>query len=270
MLASAADRRYGGRVARTWLSLTVELVEGAGFRFWPRPGRVFAVGRKHTFEQLATAIDVSFGRWDLSHLWQFELPGHIYVAPEHPDWESGESDTVLASSSRLSRLVAGDEFVYEFDLGDSWLHICRVAEGRIDPSEVLGDVPDEPTAYDGWGILPDQYLRRFADDDGDTPEPRDQRNRDLPPFRPWWGRADAPAARRGAAATDSAPAAQAEGAMSRRRRPSRAQAARTRRRTTSRAACARLRYTARTVAASPLADRVAPRRPSCGRFHPVT
>ena len=209
MLASAADRRYGGSVARTWLSLTVELVEGAGFRFWPRPGRVFAVGRKHSFEQLATAIDVSFGRWDLSHLWQFELAGHIYVAPEHPDWESGESDTVLPSTSRLSRLVAGDEFVYEFDLGDSWLHICRVAEGRIDPSEVLGDVPAEPTAYDGWGILPDQYLRRFADDDGDTQEPPDQRNRDLPPFRPWWGSgADAAPA----AAADVAPQAGAEGA----------------------------------------------------------
>jgi len=174
-------------VAKTWLSLTVELVEGGGFRFWPRPGRVFAVGRTHTFEQLATAIDVSFGRWDLSHLWQFELPGHVYVAPEHPDWESGESDTVLAASSRLSRLMAGDEFVYEFDLGDSWLHICRVADGRIDPAQVLGDVPEEPTAYDGWGILPDQYLRRFAGDDGETPEPADERNRDLPPFRPWWG-----------------------------------------------------------------------------------
>lgn len=206
-------------MARTWLSLTVELVEGAGFRFWPRPGRVFAVGRKHTFEQLATAIDVSFGRWDLSHLWQFELPGHIYVAPEHPDWESGESDTVLTATSRLSRLVAGDEFVYEFDLGDSWLHICRVAEARIDPSEVLGDVPAEPTAYDGWGILPDQYLRRFADDDGDTPQPRDQRNRDLPAFRPWWGAGAAADAAPGVtaaeapeAATAGAPGAVPEGA----------------------------------------------------------
>jgi hypothetical protein len=174
-------------VARTWLSLTVELVEGAGFRFWPRPGRVFAVGRTHTFEQLATAIDVSFGRWDLAHLWQFELSGHTYVAPEHPEWESGESDTVLPAGSRLSRLAAGDEFVYEFDLGDAWLHICRVGESRIDPAELLGEVPEEPTAYDGWGILPDQYLRRFSTDDGETPEPPDERNRDLPPFRPWWG-----------------------------------------------------------------------------------
>ena len=54
--------------------------------------------------------------------------------------------------------------------------ICRVADGRIDPAQALGDVPEEPTAYDGWGILPDQYLRRFAGDDGETPEPADQRN----------------------------------------------------------------------------------------------
>jgi hypothetical protein len=167
--------------------VTVELVEGAGYRFWPRPGRVFAAARTHSFAQLATAIDVSFGRWDLSHLWQFELAGNVFVAPEDPEWESGESDTVLNANSSLSRLAVADVFVYQFDLGDSWLHICRVAEGRIDPQETLGDAPPEPVAYDGWGILPDQYLRRFAEDDGETPAPADQRNRDLPPLRPWWG-----------------------------------------------------------------------------------
>ena len=77
-------------------------------------------------------------------------------------------------------------------------------------------MPDEPTAYDGWGILPDQYLRRFADDDGETPEPRDQRNRDLPPFRPWWGagvtRRPRPRPTGGRRRDGSAPAAQAEGA----------------------------------------------------------
>lgn len=178
---------YGGRVARTWLSVTVELVEGGGYRYWPRPGRVFAAGRKHTFAELATAIDVSFGRWDLSHQWQFELQGNVYVAPTDPDWASGESDKLLPETSRLSRLAVGDVFVYQFDAGDSWLHLCRVGETRIDPLEELGQHPPEPTAYDGWGILPDQYLRRFADDDGETPMPADQRNRDLPPLRPWWG-----------------------------------------------------------------------------------
>ncbi len=179
-------------MARTWLSVTVELVEGAGYRFWPRPGRVFAAARTHSFAQLATAIDVSFGRWDLGQLWQFELAGHVYVAPEDPEWQSAESDKILDGNSRLSRLAVGDEFVYQFDPNDSWLHICRVAEGRIDPLEEIGEAPPEPTAYDGWGILPDQYLRRFADDDGETPMPVDQRNRDLPPLRPWWGPNAAP------------------------------------------------------------------------------
>jgi hypothetical protein len=187
MRAFSCVSGYRGRVARTWLSVTVELVEGGGYRYWPRPGRVFAAGRKHTFAELATAIDVSFGRWDLSHQWQFELQGHIYVAPTDPEWESDESDRILPETSRLSRLTVGDVFVYQFDAGDPWLHICRVGETRIDPLEELGEHPPEPTAYDGWGILPDQYLRRFAEDDGETPMPVDQRNRDLPPLRPWWG-----------------------------------------------------------------------------------
>ena len=161
-------------MARTWLSVTVELVEGGGYRFWPRPGRVFAAARTHTFGQFATAIDTSFGRWDLSHLWQFELADRRCIAP-------GDAD------AKLSRLAAGEEFVYEFDLGDAWLHVCRVAPARIDPLEALGDAPPEPTPYDGWGILPDQYLRRFAEDDGETPDPADRRNRDLPPLRPGWG-----------------------------------------------------------------------------------
>ena len=109
------------------------------------------------------------------------------MAPEDPEWQSSESENVLNGNSRLSRLAVNDAFVYQFDQGDAWLHVCRVAEGRIDPLEELGDTPPEPTAYDGWGVLPDQYLRRFAEDDGETAVPADQRNRDLPPLRPWWG-----------------------------------------------------------------------------------
>ena len=70
--------------------------------------------------------------------------------------------------------------------------------GASIPLEEIGEAPPEPTAYDGWGILPDQYLRRFADDDGETPEPVDQRNRDLPPLRPWWGPGAGSGAREGA------------------------------------------------------------------------
>jgi hypothetical protein len=60
-------------VARTWLSIRVELIERHGEQYWPRPGRIFAVARSHTFEQLADAIDDAFARWDRSHLQEFTL-----------------------------------------------------------------------------------------------------------------------------------------------------------------------------------------------------
>ena len=44
-------------MARTWLSIRVDLVEGHGEHLWPRPGRIFAAARSHTFAQLARAID---------------------------------------------------------------------------------------------------------------------------------------------------------------------------------------------------------------------
>lgn len=61
------------RVARTWLSIRVDLIGGRGEDLWPRPGRVFAASRSHTFWRLAEAIDDAFARWDRAHLHQFEL-----------------------------------------------------------------------------------------------------------------------------------------------------------------------------------------------------
>jgi hypothetical protein len=47
-------------VARTWLSIEVDLVSGRGRAVWPRPGRIFAAARSHTFAELADAIDTAF------------------------------------------------------------------------------------------------------------------------------------------------------------------------------------------------------------------
>ena len=47
-------------MGRTWLSIRVDLVAGHGEHFWPRPGRIFAAARSHTFAQLAEAIDDAF------------------------------------------------------------------------------------------------------------------------------------------------------------------------------------------------------------------
>jgi hypothetical protein len=35
--------------------------------------------------------------------------------------------------------------------------------------------------------IPDQYGRRWADDDGDSPKPPNPGLTDLPPLQPWWG-----------------------------------------------------------------------------------
>ncbi len=55
-------------MARNWMAIRVELEGGRGIECQPRPGRVLLVGPRHTFADLATAIDTAFGRWDLAHL----------------------------------------------------------------------------------------------------------------------------------------------------------------------------------------------------------
>jgi deazaflavin-dependent oxidoreductase (nitroreductase family) len=37
-------------MARTWLSIQMDLVEGYGEQYWPRPGRIFAAARSHSFK----------------------------------------------------------------------------------------------------------------------------------------------------------------------------------------------------------------------------
>jgi hypothetical protein len=57
------------------MSIRVDLVQGQGEQYWPRPGRIFAAARSHTFKEFADAIDDAFARWDRSHLQEFTLPG---------------------------------------------------------------------------------------------------------------------------------------------------------------------------------------------------
>jgi hypothetical protein len=172
-------------VGRTWLSIQVDLVEGHGEHYWPRPGRLFAAARSHSFAQLANAIDDAFARWDRAHLHEFTLADGTRIGSEHAEWED---DRVLSERrTRLSRLKLSEQFVYVFDLGDDWTHLCTVGEVRIDPEEALGIVPDAPLPFFGWGVIPDQYLRNWNGDDGESDPPPDPQLTDLPPLRPWWG-----------------------------------------------------------------------------------
>ena len=176
-------------MARTWLSIRVELVSGRGEDFWPRPGRLFAAARSHSFRQLAGAIDLAFARWDLAHLHSFTIAGGTTVTPlDLWDGEAPEG-SLDSDKTKLSRLQPGERFAYSFDFGDDWEHLCTVGIERIDPLDTVGTPPASPTPYFGWGDLPDQYGRRWHTDDGDALEPERPADplTDLPPILPWWG-----------------------------------------------------------------------------------
>ena len=176
-------------MARSWLSIRVELVSGRGTDFWPRPGRIFAAARSHTFDQLATAIDLAFGRWDLAHMHAFTLLDGAQATPLDR-WDGDAPDgSIDSATTKMSRLKPGEQFAYLFDFGDDWTHLCPLAAHRIDPLDTIGVVPPEPVPYFGWGDLPDQYQRRWDSDDGESAPPKRPTHplADLPPVLPWWG-----------------------------------------------------------------------------------
>lgn len=180
----SAPQRWRG-VGKTWISIRVDLIEGRGKHYWPRPGRLIAASRSHSFAQLGGAIDDAFARWDRAHLREFSLSDGTRVGSEHAEW--GNAQVLGERRTRLSRLKLGEQFLYVFDFGDDWTHLCTVGEARVDPDEVLGVVPDAPLPYFGWGAIPDQYGRGWEGDDNESPEPPDPELTDLPPLRPWWG-----------------------------------------------------------------------------------
>lgn len=174
-------------MARDWLRIRVELIEGSGRTLWPRPGRVFVAPRSTTFAAFAEAINLAFARWDLAHLWAFELADGTRIEPEAD--EIG-IEALNGDKMRISRLAGGERFLYVYDLGDEWLHLCTVDAERVareDDPELDREAPDGPLVAWGWGDVPDQYGRRFEIDDGEGPLPEDPGKGDLPPFRPWWG-----------------------------------------------------------------------------------
>src|SRR5713226_838887 len=104
----SSRRRAGPMGVRPWLSIRVELVEGRGERYWPRPGRLFAAAISHSYAQLATAIDDSFARSVLSHFHAFALVNGARIGPPGPHMNA--DDVLDESRERLSTLQASQQF----------------------------------------------------------------------------------------------------------------------------------------------------------------
>ena len=101
------------------------------------------------------------------------------------NWD--EDDVLDGAKTALRLLLPGQQFLYVFDLGDGWHHLCTVADSKVDPLEELGVRPQAPLPSFGWGDLPDQYGRSSVNDDEDEEVASDPLRSDLPPFFDWWG-----------------------------------------------------------------------------------
>lgn len=154
------DEAYQKRVAArssksssTWMVIRVELLSGAGRDFDPPPGRDFLVSPQHTFRAFADAINSAFARWELSHLHAFRI-GERTIGTRVEDLDVEDDQR-----TKIGEHDSGNEFLFEFDFGDSWEHRCRVIESDVDPEELYGQVPRSPVSIFGWGTMPDQHGR---------------------------------------------------------------------------------------------------------------
>jgi len=146
----------------------VVLLRRGGNELASPPGRDLLVSDKHTFGDLAIAIDRAFARWDLSHLHEFRLVDgrRVGMIDGFDDDAPGFNERRLTLGQ--AGLRPGDVFGYLFDLGDSWEHRCLVLRGEVDPAREFGvSSPYEIVPLFGWGTIPDQYGRTTSDEADD-------------------------------------------------------------------------------------------------------
>jgi hypothetical protein len=152
---------------KSWMTIKVVLVSGRAEEIEQPPGRVLLVSEDHSLAKITQAIDLVFGRWDLSHLHMFTLPNGLTLGSEDDEVDAEVGATTSNVRLGSTGLEKGSRFQYVFDLGDEWTHDCEVIEVGIDPIEDFGALPDGSVPIDGGGWIPDQYGR-------DTENPDDE------------------------------------------------------------------------------------------------
>ena len=120
--------------------------------------------------RLHTIIQIVMG-WTNSHLHQFIVDGVCYGVP-HPDYAGMGMEMQDERQVKLNQVAReqNDTFRYEYDFGDSWLHILEVEEirepesGQVYPRCVKGKRACPPEDIGGlWGYY--DYLEAIQDPD---------------------------------------------------------------------------------------------------------
>lgn len=151
-----------------WMTIRVVLAGRRGQPLDRPPGRLLLVHSDHTFADLSEAIDVAFGRWDLSPVHEFAVEGRRIVSAAEAIRDEAVEDSEDVTLGEVG-LRLGARFSYVFDVGEGWEHDCRLEAVAVDPVDEYGDVPDGPVPLYGWGTIPDQYGRTIEDDEDDAP-----------------------------------------------------------------------------------------------------
>jgi hypothetical protein len=115
------------------------------------PDRALVASPRHTFADLALAIDDAFGRWELGGRRVFVLADGTRIGEGMADRRRGELFDYRRV--RLQHLEGGERFVYTMDDGETWTHECLLV-GAIDPDEVVPDRPGHPVVYQSVGRVP--------------------------------------------------------------------------------------------------------------------
>ena len=106
----------------------------------PRVWRRLWVLDSLSMYQLHEIIQVSMG-WMHSHLFMFRTPGFTITEPSpENDWIKDEFKD--ARKTKLGSFLKrpGDSIIYEYDFGDSWVHVVRF-EREVEESEVRFGLP---------------------------------------------------------------------------------------------------------------------------------
>lgn len=109
-----------------------------------------------TLDELHEVLQVAMG-WTNSHLYLFHAGGKKYGEPD-PEWEKVQDSAMTTLEDIVTE--GGRSFVYEYDLGDSWMHEITVSG----PVEAAGD--ETPRCIGGARACPPEDcggLYRYQD-----------------------------------------------------------------------------------------------------------